>query len=234
MSGRWVRIESSNVEKEKTVTITTSMSDSREKTESWETSVVKSAEMGVEFKGVSGSYSASTSEASSTVTSIKQVLSLEKTETNTVSYQGVLWQFQYVVEQHDCGTSSILTNDIAVTKNASTPPCCLPGYAKNEDDLQGACIDSSEVCFCELDVCFPPSESPTTSPNESPSRSPTPGLSLSPTTKFPTAPSSQTMPTKTDTFSNPSDAAAGASSQALEALNVLGLAATITYLLLVG
>jgi len=71
------------------------------------------------------------------------------TKTNTQEFKaGVVWQFQYHA-RGPCGDTTVFGSHLRVTKDAKSPPCCLPGFEKNITQPTGSCngpTEQSNLC----------------------------------------------------------------------------------------
>ena len=99
---------------------------------------------------------------------------------------GQAWQFTFEISDLCVSSWSLKTNEIFVTPNSDSQPCCLPGFELDSNNPHGPCRISSP-CFCEKIICEPPSpiiylpDIPTVPPdtNVPPTISEPPGLLLS-------------------------------------------------------
>ena len=71
------------------------------------------------------------------------------TATSHFDSLGVVWQLQFSV-RGPCGNSTVFTTQVAVTSNAGSPPCCLPGYSQHPANVHGACAPANDGAVSDL------------------------------------------------------------------------------------
>lgn len=152
ITGQWLQIQSSSsdqsVEFQKGVTRSYTVSDTR----TWGTTVSANAGVSFGFSGVGITAGVSGSLSQSIAKGYTSEFEMSSTETHTFNYgPGVVWQFQFTVTDR-CGSSTIKGNDLALTKGAIDPPCCLPGYSRNISVPHGDCAAGPNVCSTQTSV----------------------------------------------------------------------------------
>lgn len=156
--GRWVPVKYSNGDQ----TVTYQEGTTRTQTEgitttsSWQTSIQESITAGFSFAGMNAgtSLTVSSQYSHSQQQSVSNAVSQTETQTFSTSFgPGQVWQFQYQTKDI-CYSDAwdIMTTDLVLTPNRDNEPCCLPGYARDNDNQHGPCLDNSP-CLCGDAIC---------------------------------------------------------------------------------
>jgi hypothetical protein len=153
-TAKWVDVGSSPSSQTYTFTYGVDRSYEVQQIEEWGQSTTISMTNGFSYDGYSLSVTVSHTTSHEFTESHTSIFGMSQKETYTTTVgRGVLWQFQVVVTD-DCGTSTIHMKDFTVTKDLASPPCCLPGYFKDEDKPTGECLsvagENYNVCKKEV------------------------------------------------------------------------------------
>ena len=170
--GEWKVHSSTNAASSKvSYTEGTTRSSSGQNTSAWSNEVTASVDYGFEFFGAYMTGAVSGSAAQGSAETVSSSIEKSVTETHTVTFDrgGTIWQFEYDIED-SCGGANIKTMDLVVTDGREHPPCCLPGYALEYENVHGPCVEDTP-CVCEASVCTlsppppPPPSPPLPPPN---------------------------------------------------------------------
>eukprot|EP00529_Nitzschia_sp_RCC80_P021014 CAMPEP_0113464232 /NCGR_PEP_ID=MMETSP0014_2-20120614/13091_1 /TAXON_ID=2857 /ORGANISM="Nitzschia sp." /LENGTH=407 /DNA_ID=CAMNT_0000356299 /DNA_START=395 /DNA_END=1618 /DNA_ORIENTATION=+ /assembly_acc=CAM_ASM_000159 len=131
---------------------TSTTSTSVTSTDGWQNSITATVTAGFKFVDVSGSASVSASDqySSSQSQSVSSAVANTKQVTENYSFPqgGVIWQFQYTVDdvcQPDDGFS-VLVHSLRRTESADDYPCCLPGNFASTSTYTECEPDSPDLC----------------------------------------------------------------------------------------
>mmetsp|Transcript_29732 Transcript_29732/g.95605 ORF Transcript_29732/g.95605 Transcript_29732/m.95605 type:complete len:423 (+) Transcript_29732:91-1359(+) len=96
------------------------------------------------------SFTGATASALSTLASQSFRTSYRKAVTRT--FTGVLWQFQFAVDDNCDGATIMVADHVAETANAAEPPCCIPTFTLDPKRAHGACT-LIEACLTNGGGC---------------------------------------------------------------------------------
>lgn len=96
------------------------------------------------------SFTGATASALSTLASQSFQTSYRKAVTRT--FTGVLWQFQFAVDDTCDGATIMVADHVAETANAAEPPCCIPTFTLDPKRAHGACA-GIEACLTNGGGC---------------------------------------------------------------------------------
>ena len=158
IEGQWTIISSSSGPQTVSFEVGTTRSETVEDSDSWGSTVTETASAEFEVSASAGVASAkatagltvSGAQSSTLARSYSSVFSATSTTTYTYEFgAGVVWQWTFDITT-GCGIASATGPDLALTPNALTGPCCLPGMFVDVTDPTGPClVETTDLCVRE-------------------------------------------------------------------------------------
>lgn len=132
-----------------------STTDGRTRTATWASAVTHTSTTGFKAGSVHLGDDISTTLSTSLRIQLQQSISrsrqLEITGDIPCPDLGGCLLWQWCVEIPDsCGTATLCTDNLRVSNDRSSKPCCVPGYERSVDKPHGPCIDAgARICSTE-------------------------------------------------------------------------------------
>jgi len=145
--GSWVTIGSSSAALSVTVPVGVTHSYTGGSDSAFSKDVASGVSEGFSFVGSSAGAGVAGGLSNTIANQFSSTFSMTSSTTRSFNFNaGTVWQWRFTVTDR-CGTSTIKTADLVLTRGISMEPCCLPGYFANSAMPHGPCIYSGpNVC----------------------------------------------------------------------------------------